>query len=492
MDEVENISDDGWIALLNDLATVEPMSISAEAHKISQFDNEVFFNDNGNPTDRFLEALKQDFGKLPDVSLAEYSEVANEIVEKEKRLGKKANLRNHELIGRKKNEKSGGYLSEEEKEADLEEIERLVTQSGYHTTGHTRSKQHLKKKVTLNHNTSNDDLSNDEVEEDINKYIDSTTKKYKPPKATNNNKKMSLSTKPSKSSEMSVIAQQRHTKAPSSTSSFSDQKTYKSKLQREYQEVSTSLADDDDDEEDDEEVECHNKKGVNLIKAKPSSSSLDEEKKGKKENRKESKENGKQIIKSSITDNANTNTNAIYNMKGKHCSSTTNIPDYMQPTTSSTTHTSSYSNNDTIFNTELHELEQESEKDQKVKSLQLRITGQLQTIKSLELQLSSTMELLNQRNKQLVGYENKYKSFLTNQKRMISQQTKSETYQIEANHYQELIKQYQQEIITLQSKLQQEKILHYRNEERNKVFREAIERMKVSYMVSYHFIVLVR
>lgn len=117
------------------------------------------------------------------------------------------------------------------------------------------------------------------------------------------------------------------------------------------------------------------------------------------------------------------------------------------------------------------------ENDMKVKSLQLRLKGQLKCIKSLELQLQNATELLNQRTKQIYQLQAKLKSISDsyNYQQPIHNQVKLN----EESRFQDMIDQYKRQIEILQSKLQDEVSKRHRSEERWKMMKDYSEKAKI-------------
>jgi hypothetical protein len=120
----------------------------------------------------------------------------------------------------------------------------------------------------------------------------------------------------------------------------------------------------------------------------------------------------------------------------------------------------------------------EIENDSKVKSLQLRIKGQLQCIKSLELQLQNATELLSLRNKQIGQFQAKLKSLseIYGQQQSLSFQQQQKIY--EDSRFQDIIDQYKKQLEIVQNKLQDEISKRHRSEERWKMLKEYAEKSK--------------
>jgi hypothetical protein len=347
-------NEDAWIALLNDLTLSDqpekPRVSGTKKESQSDFDNDIFFNDDGEPTDRFLEAIKADLKRFPEFSKA-----------------------------------SG---EEEEEEEGFQDDYEDFTEERPHYPDHFVHRQHSNKSIreTAPKKVSKPKkgIFTDDIEESPHVYRNVRNKKNIPAG-----------------------------RSPASSSSvlFNDESSIMSST-------------------------VHARK----------------------------RSNGKSVSKSP-SDNGTSNRTVLKEKPSLDKKNVANV--------SSKDISSSLLNVSTFIDTN-HEIENDS----KVKSLQLRIKGQLQCIKSLELQLQNATELLSLRNKQIGQFQAKLKSLseIYSQQQSLSFQQQQKIY--EDSRFQDIIDQYKKQLEIVQNKLQDEISKRHRSEERWKMLKEYAEKSK--------------
>jgi hypothetical protein len=347
-------NEDAWIALLNDLTLSDqpekPRVSGTKKESQSDFDNDIFFNDDGEPTDRFLEAIKADLKRFPEFSKA-----------------------------------SG---EEEEEEEGFQDHYEDFTEERPHYPDHFVHRQHSNKSIreTAPKKVSKPQkgIFTDDIEESPHVYRNVRNKKNVPAG-----------------------------RSPASSSSvlFNDESAILSST-------------------------VHARK----------------------------RSNGKSVSKSP-SDNGTSNRTVLKEKPSLDKKNVGNV--------SSKDISSSLLNVSTFIDTN-HEIENDS----KVKSLQLRIKGQLQCIKSLELQLQNATELLSLRNKQIGQFQAKLKSLseIYSQQQSLSFQQQQKIY--EDSRFQDIIDQYKKQLEIVQIKLQDEISKRHRSEERWKMLKEYAEKSK--------------